>query len=310
MLKDALRGTRDDLVRQVLLIGFDVADLAGLAADGRRDEWGAGIALCDTAYQVAGKANLVALIGSCAAYIGLAVTLDVDMGVDVDVDADVDADVAPHCCCLATSDREDVVVYASDPISFHGIRIDSPKHLHTRYNLHGSSNMSKSTKPSAPAESTTPLSNTRNIQENGRHRLVNEQMADDIWKLLLVFRLINAFCVRTFFQPDEYFQSLEPAWRMVFGPDSGAWLTWEWRYQLRSSLHPVLFAAFYIIVDKPMELLGFFPQFRAEVLAVLPNVVQSIFAAICDYYTWSLAEKLYGIGSRTAWFTVYCLSLV
>ncbi|PQE11360.1 GPI mannosyltransferase 3 protein [Rutstroemia sp. NJR-2017a BVV2] len=165
--------------------------------------------------------------------------------------------------------------------------------------------MNKSAKPSAPADSANPLSNTRNIQENGRHRLVNEQMSDDIWKVLLVFRLINAFCVRTFFQPDEYFQSLEPAWRMAFGPDSGAWLTWEWRYQLRSSLHPALFAAFYIMIDKPMELLGFFPQFRAEVMVVLPRVVQSVFAAICDYYTWKFAEKLYGVGSRTAWFTFF-----
>lgn len=44
--------------------------------------------------------------------------------------------------------------------------------------------------------------------------------------LLLAWRLVNAFCVRTFFQPDEYFQALEPAWSIVFGPDSGAWLTW------------------------------------------------------------------------------------
>jgi phosphatidylinositol glycan class B len=64
------------------------------------------------------------------------------------------------------------------------------------------------------------------------------------------------------------------------------------------------------MVDKPMELLGFFPQFRAEVMVVLPRVVQSVFAAICDYYTWKFAEKLYGVGSRTAWFTVCCLSPV
>jgi phosphatidylinositol glycan class B len=48
----------------------------------------------------------------------------------------------------------------------------------------------------------------------------------DILAFFLLFRLINALCVRTFFQPDEYFQALEPAWSMAFGPDSGAWLTW------------------------------------------------------------------------------------
>jgi hypothetical protein len=44
--------------------------------------------------------------------------------------------------------------------------------------------------------------------------------------LLICFRLINALCIRTFFQPDEYFQSLEPAWQIAFGSQSGAWITW------------------------------------------------------------------------------------
>lgn len=53
-----------------------------------------------------------------------------------------------------------------------------------------------------------------------------------------------------------------------------------------------------------MEFLEFFPQFRAMILAVLPNLVQSIFAGVGDYYTWQLAQKLYGVGSTTAWTTV------
>jgi hypothetical protein len=48
----------------------------------------------------------------------------------------------------------------------------------------------------------------------------------DILTFFLVFRFVNALCVRTFFQPDEYFQALEPAWSIAFGADSGAWLTW------------------------------------------------------------------------------------
>jgi hypothetical protein len=47
-----------------------------------------------------------------------------------------------------------------------------------------------------------------------------------VFALLLVLRLVNALALRTFFQPDEYFQALEPAWNIAFGPDSGAWLTW------------------------------------------------------------------------------------
>jgi phosphatidylinositol glycan class B len=56
--------------------------------------------------------------------------------------------------------------------------------------------------------------------------LVQAQAASDRWLVLLVFRFINVLCVTTFFQPDEYFQSLEPAWQMAFGSQSGAWITW------------------------------------------------------------------------------------
>lgn len=47
-----------------------------------------------------------------------------------------------------------------------------------------------------------------------------------VFQWLLAFRALNAFCLSTFFQPDEYFQSLEPAWRMAFGDGAGAWVTW------------------------------------------------------------------------------------
>ncbi|TVY34375.1 GPI mannosyltransferase, partial [Lachnellula occidentalis] len=148
--------------------------------------------------------------------------------------------------------------------------------------------------------------------------LLYNQRCSDIWMLLLGLRVINALCVRTFFQPDEYFQSLEPAWQMAFGSESGAWITWastnyplkclhlltfkqEWQHQLRSSLHPALFAAVYYSADKLMEFVSCFPQFRATVLAVLPNIVQAYFAAVGDYYTWQLSEKIYGRGNNASW---------
>ncbi len=49
---------------------------------------------------------------------------------------------------------------------------------------------------------------------------------------VLLVRLVNALSIATFFQPDEYFQSLEPAWNLAFGSDSGAWLTWVCPYSL------------------------------------------------------------------------------
>lgn len=139
---------------------------------------------------------------------------------------------------------------------------------------------------------------------------------------LIAFRLANAFAVRTFFQPDEYFQSLEPAWQIAFGQDQGAWLTWvsecdrvktslrliscsqEWRHQLRSSLHPLFFAALYKIANFLASIFGASPATRAELLIAAPKTAQAVVAAIGDFYTWKLAVRVYGEDSRGAWTTV------
>ena len=167
----------------------------------------------------------------------------------------------------------------------------------------------------APATVSSQKGASEAPQDEDVNPLVQQQAASDIWMMLLAFRFINVLGVRTFFQPDEYFQSLEPAWQMSFGTQSGAWITWvrthflrrkyfltisqEWQYQLRSSLHPALFAAVYYLAEKLMVVISGFPQFRAAIHAVLPNVVQGLFAAAGDYYTWQLAERMYGIGNRS-----------
>ena len=63
-------------------------------------------------------------------------------------------------------------------------------------------------------------------EKTGPHSEVLSAQVTDVLTLLLVFRFLNAICVRTFFQPDEYFQALEPAWKIAFGGASGAWMTW------------------------------------------------------------------------------------
>ncbi|OCK85361.1 glycosyltransferase family 22 protein [Lepidopterella palustris CBS 459.81] len=122
--------------------------------------------------------------------------------------------------------------------------------------------------------------------------------------LLLALRIVNALTLRTFFQPDEFFQSLEPAWQIAFGRDSGAWITWEWRTQLRSSLHPALFAGVYQLAANLASALNLNPISRAELFIAAPKVTQAIFAALLDCYTWRLAESIYGRGTRTAWATL------
>jgi phosphatidylinositol glycan class B len=57
--------------------------------------------------------------------------------------------------------------------------------------------------------------------------------------LALAIRVAIALATHTFFQPDEYFQALEPAHYLVFGYGD---LTWEWTSKppIRSILYPAL----------------------------------------------------------------------
>jgi len=78
----------------------------------------------------------------------------------------------------------------------------------------------------------------------------------------------------------------------------------EWHHQLRSSLHPALFAGFYVVADGLARLFHAVPQYRAVVLTAVPQVAQALFAALGDCYTWKLAETVFGDGSAGSWAAV------
>jgi phosphatidylinositol glycan class B len=126
-----------------------------------------------------------------------------------------------------------------------------------------------------------------------------------VW--LLLYRAVNALVVDTYFSADEYYQSLEVAHKIVFGTPSK--LPWEWSPDttLRGYLHPLVFAALY----KLMQLLGItYPS----LYVILPRLLQSVFAAIGDYYVYKVAQKWFRddvakyalICSVTNWFHFYC----
>jgi phosphatidylinositol glycan class B len=106
--------------------------------------------------------------------------------------------------------------------------------------------------------------------------------------------MINALTLKTFFQPDEFFQSLEPAWHWTFGSLSGAWITWEWKESLRASMHPLLFSVAYKTAEIFCSALSLTPRTRGEVLVATPRLLQAAFAALTDLFTWRLAGKVYG----------------
>jgi phosphatidylinositol glycan class B len=123
-----------------------------------------------------------------------------------------------------------------------------------------------------------------------------------VFTALLAFRTINGLILKTFFQPDEFFQSLEPAWHWTFGSMSGAWITWEWKESLRASMHPLLFSAAYKAADLLCGMLKLGPRARGDVLVATPRLLQAIFAAAMDLFTWRLAGKVYGRQqSKIAW---------
>ncbi len=65
--------------------------------------------------------------------------------------------------------------------------------------------------------------------------------------LAFAVRVLLALITRTFFQPDEYYQALEPAHFLVFGYGD---LTWEWTSKppIRSILYPALSVPVYWVL--------------------------------------------------------------
>ncbi|KAL4864728.1 hypothetical protein BDV12DRAFT_8103 [Aspergillus spectabilis] len=126
----------------------------------------------------------------------------------------------------------------------------------------------------------------------------------DVFLYLLGFRLVNSLVVRTFFQPDEFFQSLEPAWNLAFGETHGAWITWEWKHQLRSSLHPLIFAIVLSVTDSLSRTIHLNPTWRAHLLIAAPGITQAVIAAVGDFYTWKLARYVYKDRSHESWATL------
>ena len=101
---------------------------------------------------------------------------------------------------------------------------------------------------------------------------------------LVLFRLVNAAFVQTYFQPDEYWQSVEVANAMVY---KYGYLTWEWRYGLRSIVHPGLFAGlFKILLWTGLD--------SAYMRIMAPRFSQAVFAAIADWHTYKLGRRLFG----------------
>ncbi|XP_067999974.1 GPI mannosyltransferase 3 isoform X2 [Melanerpes formicivorus] len=98
----------------------------------------------------------------------------------------------------------------------------------------------------------------------------------------LALRTLNCFFVQTSFVPDEYWQSLEVAHRMVF---NYGYLTWEWTHGLRGYSYPLIFASIY----KALQLLA---MDDVKLLIWVPRLAQAVLAAFADVKLYSLVQHL------------------
>ena len=86
--------------------------------------------------------------------------------------------------------------------------------------------------------------------------------------LAIAVRVSIALITRTFFQPDEYFQALEPAHFLVFGYGD---LTWEWTSKppIRSILYPALNVPIYWV----LKIFSFDQTFLLVSCSFLPTLL-------------------------------------
>lgn len=66
-----------------------------------------------------------------------------------------------------------------------------------------------------------------------------------LYLIMFCVRVGNALMIQTMFDPDEYWQSLEIAFRVVFGR---GYQTWEWEQQIRGYAHPFVFVCVYRLI--------------------------------------------------------------
>ncbi|ORX79210.1 hypothetical protein BCR32DRAFT_205983 [Anaeromyces robustus] len=105
-----------------------------------------------------------------------------------------------------------------------------------------------------------------------------------IFLMLILFRFYNSLALKTFFVPDEYWQSIEVAHNFVF---NYGYLTWEWKEKIRSFSYPLLFTLPYMILKK-------YNLDNTDLLIYFPRVVHVFIAAICDLFTYKLTKKYFG----------------
>lgn len=104
--------------------------------------------------------------------------------------------------------------------------------------------------------------------------------------LSVCLRLVIALFTRGFFQPDEYFQALEPAHKIVFGYGH---LTWEWLspQPVRGVLYPAInIPAYWVLKASGLD------RKYSTAVVVAPRLIHGLLAALTDIWVCKLAREV------------------
>lgn len=135
--------------------------------------------------------------------------------------------------------------------------------------------------------------------KNTQHT-INTMVHFKLLAAFLLVRIASVFVVKTWFVPDEYWQSLEVGHKLAFGYGH---LTWEWSKGIRSYIHPLCITGVY-------QALAWFGLDQVDYLILVPRILQAILSAISDYcfYKWCDRSKWAIFLIITSWFWFYTAS--
>jgi phosphatidylinositol glycan class B len=111
------------------------------------------------------------------------------------------------------------------------------------------------------------------------------------WAALLLFRVLNGLSLRTYYDPDEYWQWYEPAYWLLTGH---GYLTWEWRPEasIRSWLHPSLLWLLWVLNPRRGD---------SKWLRWAPRIFTAIVSSALDYGTLRMNPDA-AVFILTSWF--------
>lgn len=112
------------------------------------------------------------------------------------------------------------------------------------------------------------------------------------WVIVLIFRLITSLLIKNVLIPDEVYQSVEISTTLNGGL---GYLTWEWKYHLRSYLLPLIFSQIFSL----SEYLGL-----TEYKLIISRLLMGLILAATDYLTVQLGTKWFGDEIQQYWVLV------